>query len=113
MSRWLPNRVCLVTSLLLLCPSACRVALFRYLKDEPRDVGALMMMKKVHVKWVPVGVVGAIVPWNYPFHNVFNPMIATLMTGNSLVLKVTCDPTFTFKRSGSLADKSFDWSFTA
>ena len=44
---------------------------------------------QVHVKFVPVGVVGAIVPWNYPFHNVFNPMIATLMTGNALVLKVT------------------------
>ena len=37
----------------------------------------------------PVGVVGAIVPWNYPFHNVFNPMIATIMSANALVLKVS------------------------
>lgn len=56
----------------------------KYLKDEARDVGALMMMKKVHVEFKPLGVIGAIVPWNYPFHNVFNPMIATLMTGNAL-----------------------------
>jgi hypothetical protein len=56
----------------------------KYLKDESRDVGALMMMKKVHVEFRPLGVIGAIVPWNYPFHNVFNPMIATLMTGNAL-----------------------------
>ena len=60
----------------------------KYLKPEARDVGMLMVMKKVHVEWQPVGVVGAIVPWNYPFHNVFNPLIATLMTGNALVLKV-------------------------
>lgn len=61
----------------------------KYLRDEPRDVGALMMMKKVHVKWEPLGVIAAIVPWNYPFHNVFNPMIATIMTGNALVIKAS------------------------
>lgn len=43
---------------------------------------------QVHVKFVPLGVIGAIVPWNYPLHNVFNPLIATLMSGNALVLKV-------------------------
>ena len=32
--------------------------------------------------------VGAIVPWNYPFHNIFNPLTATLFAGNALVLKV-------------------------
>jgi acyl-CoA reductase-like NAD-dependent aldehyde dehydrogenase len=61
----------------------------KYLKDEARDVGALMMMKKVHVEYRPLGVIGAIVPWNYPFHNVFNPVIATLMTGNAIVIKVS------------------------
>ena len=61
----------------------------KYLKPEARDVGAMMLMKKVHVEWRPIGVIGAIVPWNYPFHNVFNPMIATIMSGNALVLKVS------------------------
>jgi len=61
----------------------------KYLRDEARDVGALMLMKKVHVEWRPLGVIGAIVPWNYPFHNVFNPLIATIMSGNALVLKVS------------------------
>ena len=32
--------------------------------------------------------VGAIVPWNYPFHNVLNPLTAALFAGNSLVIKV-------------------------
>ena len=35
-----------------------------------------MMMKKVYVEWRPIGVIAGNVPWNYPFHNVFNPMIA-------------------------------------
>lgn len=31
---------------------------------------------------------GAIVPWNYPFHNVLNPLTAALFAGNALVIKV-------------------------
>ncbi len=33
--------------------------------------------------------VGAIVPWNYPFHNVFNPLSAAIYSGNAIVIKVT------------------------
>lgn len=32
--------------------------------------------------------IGAIVPWNYPFHNVFNPLVAALYAGNAIVIKV-------------------------
>jgi acyl-CoA reductase-like NAD-dependent aldehyde dehydrogenase len=49
----------------------------------------MMMMKKVHVEFVPLGVIGAIVPWNYPFHNVFNPVSAALFSGNAIVIKVS------------------------
>eukprot|EP00606_Chrysophyceae_sp_TOSAG23-5_P000497 GSChrysophyteH2.ASY1.ANO1.911.1 assembled CDS len=54
-----------------------------------RDTGRMMMMKQVRVEWVPLGVIGAIVPWNYPFHNVFNPVSAALFSGNSIVIKVS------------------------
>merc|ERR1711971_468104 len=47
------------------------------------------MHKTSHIEWVPVGVVGAIVPWNYPFHNVFNPIIAALFAGNAIVVKTS------------------------
>ena len=33
------------------------------------------------VEYHPVGVVGAIVPWNYPAHNIFNPLIAATFAG--------------------------------
>lgn len=47
-----------------------------------------MFYKSARVEYVPVGVVGAIVPWNYPFHNVFNPLVAALYAGNAIVIKV-------------------------
>lgn len=61
----------------------------KYLKREYRETGRMMMMKKAYVDYVPVGVVGAIVPWNYPFHNVFNPVSAALFSGNAIVIKVS------------------------
>jgi acyl-CoA reductase-like NAD-dependent aldehyde dehydrogenase len=33
--------------------------------------------------------VGAIVPWNWPFHNVFNPLTAAVFAGNAIVIKVS------------------------
>jgi len=61
----------------------------KYLQPEERDTGRMMMMKKVRVEYTPVGVIGAIVPWNYPFHNIFNPVSAALFSGNAIVIKVS------------------------
>jgi acyl-CoA reductase-like NAD-dependent aldehyde dehydrogenase len=61
----------------------------KVLADEPREAGTLMMMKSVRVEYRPLGVIGAIVPWNYPFHNVLNPVIAALFAGNGIVIKVS------------------------
>jgi hypothetical protein len=36
----------------------------------------------------PRGLIGAIVPWNYPFHNVLNPVSAALFSGNAILIKV-------------------------
>mmetsp|Transcript_5084 Transcript_5084/g.12219 ORF Transcript_5084/g.12219 Transcript_5084/m.12219 type:complete len:651 (-) Transcript_5084:5-1957(-) len=59
------------------------------LQPEYRASGTLNMMKTSRVEYTPVGVVGAIVPWNYPFHNVFNPLTAALFSGNAIVIKVS------------------------
>ena len=47
-----------------------------------------MFYKAARVEYYPLGVVGAIVPWNYPFHNLFNPLSAALFAGNAIVIKV-------------------------
>ena len=59
------------------------------LLPEKRATGRMMLMKNVRVEYLPLGVIGAIVPWNYPFHNVFNPVTAALFSGNSIVIKVS------------------------
>lgn len=61
----------------------------KWLQPEYRDSGRMMMMKKAYVEYVPLGVIGAIVPWNYPFHNVFNPVSAALYSGNAIIIKVS------------------------
>ena len=61
----------------------------KHLQKEVRESGRLMMMKRAYVEYIPLGVIGAIVPWNYPFHNVFNPVSAALFSGNAIVIKVS------------------------
>jgi acyl-CoA reductase-like NAD-dependent aldehyde dehydrogenase len=59
------------------------------LQEEVRDVGLITMHKRAAVNYVPFGVIGAIVSWNYPFHNIFGPMISALFAGNAFVGKVS------------------------
>ncbi|PNW88530.1 hypothetical protein CHLRE_01g033350v5 [Chlamydomonas reinhardtii] len=59
------------------------------LRPERRSAGILSFYKSARVEFHPVGVVGAIVPWNYPFHNVLNPLTAALFAGDGLVIKVS------------------------
>ncbi len=61
----------------------------RWLRPESRSAGRMMFYKKARVEYVPLGVVGAIVPFNYPFHNIYNPMVAALFAGNGIVIKVS------------------------
>lgn len=53
-----------------------------------RSSGRSMLHKVSRVEFHPLGVVGAIVSWNYPFHNIFNPMLAAVFAGNGIVIKV-------------------------
>ena len=58
----------------------------RHLKPEPVSSG-LLKHKKARLEYRPLGVIGAITPWNYPFQNVMNPLIPALMAGNGYVVK--------------------------
>lgn len=61
----------------------------QWLLPESRSAGRMMFYKKARVEYHPVGVVGAIVPFNYPFHNIFNPLTAAIFAGNAIVIKVS------------------------
>lgn len=45
------------------------------------------LMKSGEVRYEPLGVVAALISWNYPFHNLMGPVIASLFTGNAIVIK--------------------------
>jgi aldehyde dehydrogenase (NAD+) len=56
----------------------------------------------------PVGVVGAIVPWNFPFEVSIHKLAQALATGNTVVLKPAPDTPFNATRIGRLIVQSTD-----
>jgi aldehyde dehydrogenase (NAD+) len=56
----------------------------------------------------PVGVVGAITPWNYPFEVAINKLGQALATGNTVVLKPAPDTPWNATRIGRLAAERTD-----
>ncbi len=58
----------------------------KHLKPEKVSSG-LMLHKRARLEYHPLGVVAAIIPWNYPFQNLLNPITTALMSGNAIVLK--------------------------
>jgi acyl-CoA reductase-like NAD-dependent aldehyde dehydrogenase len=56
----------------------------------------------------PVGVVGAIVPWNYPFEVTINKVGQALATGNTVVLKPAPDTPYNATRLGRLIAERTD-----
>ena len=60
----------------------------RILADEPSSTPQLMLkQKKSHFSYEPIGVVGVIAPWNYPWSIPFGEVAIALMAGNGVVLK--------------------------
>lgn len=57
-----------------------------YLRPEKVSSG-LLLHKKARLEFHPLGVLGAIIPWNYPLQNIMNPIIPALMAGNGIVIK--------------------------
>ena len=63
----------------------------------------LLKTKKLKIIHKPLGVVGIITPWNFPFVLSLNPTAQALMAGNSVVLKPSEATTF----SGRLVEEIF------
>jgi acyl-CoA reductase-like NAD-dependent aldehyde dehydrogenase len=60
----------------------------KYLAPEKITDGSPMIPgRRMEVRYRPLGVVGVIGPWNYPFTNSIGDAIPALMAGNSVVLK--------------------------
>lgn len=57
------------------------------LRPDRRTTGPMTRHKSASVEYMPLGVIAAIAPWNYPLHNLFNPVVAALFAGNAVVVK--------------------------
>ena len=59
-----------------------------YLADEEiQTASPFVRGRRLVVRYAPLGVIGVIGPWNYPFNNSFGDCIPALAAGNSVVLK--------------------------
>jgi acyl-CoA reductase-like NAD-dependent aldehyde dehydrogenase len=64
------------------------------LRSQKLSVGNILFANKSNrLEYSPLGVVGIISPWNYPFSIPFGEVIMGLMAGNAIILKVATPTT--------------------
>jgi len=63
--------------------------------------------RRVELRRTPLGVVGAIIPWNYPYLHVLWKTVPALITGNTVVLKPSPYTPLCALRIGELAAQVF------
>ncbi|MBV4488706.1 coniferyl aldehyde dehydrogenase [Pseudomonas sp. SWRI153] len=60
-----------------------------WMKPSRRKVGMAFQPASAKVIYQPLGVVGVIVPWNYPLYLAVGPMVGALAAGNRVMLKLS------------------------
>jgi coniferyl-aldehyde dehydrogenase len=61
--------------------------LARWMRPKRVAVGLELLPARARILYQPVGVVGIISPWNYPFNLAIVPLVAALAAGNRVMLK--------------------------
>lgn len=61
----------------------------RWMKSSRRSVGMAFQPASAKVVYQPLGVVGVIVPWNYPLFLAVGPLVGALSAGNRVMLKLS------------------------
>jgi acyl-CoA reductase-like NAD-dependent aldehyde dehydrogenase len=69
-----------------------------------RVTSRYFVFKKSYIERRPFGVVGVIAPWNYPFALSMPPVLAALLTGNTVLLK----PSEVTAATGVMIEKLFE-----
>ena len=67
---------------------ACK-HLRRWMKPSRRPLGIAFQPGSAQVVYQPLGVVGVIVPWNYPVFLAIGPLIGALAAGNRVMIKMS------------------------
>ena len=59
----------------------------RFMRRERRHVALPMRLARAYVEYQPLGVVGIVAPWNYPFSLALIPLATALAAGNRAMIK--------------------------
>ncbi|MEB3766746.1 coniferyl aldehyde dehydrogenase [Acinetobacter sp. MD2] len=60
-----------------------------WMQPNKRHVGLLFQPAQAYVMYQPLGVVGIVVPWNYPLFLAIGPLCQALAAGNRVMLKMS------------------------
>lgn len=60
-----------------------------WMRTKSRKAGMLLMPAKVKVMYQPLGVVGIMVPWNFPLNLSLGPLAFVLAAGNKAMIKMS------------------------
>ena len=60
-----------------------------WMKPSRRKVGLAFQPASAKVVYQPLGVIGVIVPWNYPLYLAMGPLVGALAAGNRVMLKLS------------------------
>ncbi|TMP39684.1 coniferyl-aldehyde dehydrogenase [Pseudoalteromonas rubra] len=61
----------------------------KWMQPSKRHAGLMLMPSKVKVHYQPLGVVGVVTPWNFPFYLALGPTIQALAAGNRVMIKMS------------------------
>lgn len=85
----------------------------KWMQPERRGLGLMGFPGEATVVQQPLGVVGIIVPWNYPLYLALGPLIAALAAGNRAMIKMSEFTPRTGELVKSLLASEFDESHVA
>lgn len=61
----------------------------RWMRPSRRSVSIWFAPGRARVQYQPLGVVGVIVPWNYPLYLAVGPLVGALAAGNRVMIKLS------------------------
>ena len=79
----------------------------RWMKPSRRPLGIAFQPGSAQVFYQPLGVIGVIVPWNYPIFLALGPLIGALAAGNRVMIKMSEATPATSQRVKDLLARAF------
>src|SRR5690606_29331780 len=59
------------------------------MRPARRQVGLMFMPARARIVYQPLGVIGIVVPWNYPIQLALSPLVCALAAGNRALIKLS------------------------